>query len=105
MPLVRQQTSYSCGDAAALALLRYWKHDEYKQIPETALYRPLGTTAKDGTDPYAIAAYLDALPGLRAEVRDTTPTLAELERAIDRGDPPIVDIEAWQEARYRKTYE
>ena len=97
VPLVRQKTSYSCGDAVALALLRYWKHEEYKEVPETALYGPLGTTTKDGTDPYAIAWFLDALPGLRAEVRDTAPTLADLERAVDRGEPPIVDIEAWQD--------
>ena len=97
VPLVRQKTSYSCGDAAVLALLRYWKHQEYKQVPETALYGPLGTTARDGTEPYAMAAWLDALPGLRAEVRDTSPSLADLERAVDRGEPPIVDIEAWQD--------
>src|SRR5258708_37879407 len=51
-PLVRQKTDYSCGNVAALSLLRYWKHEEWKQVPESALYGPMGTTSQDGTDPY-----------------------------------------------------
>jgi predicted double-glycine peptidase len=96
VPLVRQQTSYSCGPASALALLRYWRHEQYKQVPEKALYGPMGTTEKDGTDPRPIAAYLTAEQGLSAEFV-TGAREEDLLRAIDRGEPPIVDLQAWQD--------
>jgi predicted double-glycine peptidase len=98
VPLVRQKTDYSCGPAAALALLRYWRHEQYKQVPETALYRPMGTTVADGTDPRPIAAYLGAEPGLSAEfvigAREE-----DLLRSLDRGEPVIVNLQAWQDVR------
>jgi predicted double-glycine peptidase len=96
VPLVQQKTDYSCGDVATLALLRYWNHEAWKEVGEKALYGPLGTTAKGGTEPQAIADFLNAQPGLSAEVQDTTPQIADLEAAVDRGEPPIVDVEAWQ---------
>jgi predicted double-glycine peptidase len=95
VPLVRQQVDYSCGDVAALALLRYWKPSEYAGVDEAALYSPLGTTESNGTEPQPIASYIDGVPGLSARLeRDAD--VSELEAAVDRGEPPIVDIQAWQ---------
>jgi predicted double-glycine peptidase len=95
VPLVRQATDYSCGDASALALLRYWRWDDYASVGEEALYAPLGTTEKDGTDPQPIAAYLNGVAGVSADYRHDA-SVDELYAAVDRGEPPIVDLQAWQ---------
>lgn len=102
VPLVRQRQSYSCGDAVTLALLRYWKSAEYRHTLESALYGPLHTTPQEGTDPQPMANFLARVPGLQAEYRAdgaSAVELADLERAVDRGDPPIVGIQAWQEVK------
>lgn len=99
VPVITQNTDYSCGDVATLALLRFWKHDEYARTDESALYGPLGTTAADGTDPRSMAAFLGGVPGLAAEFSRGTATVGELFASIDRGEPVIVDLEAWQAVR------
>jgi len=101
VPLVRQQQDFSCGDVATLAVLRYWKHAEYKNVLETALYAPLHTSRTDGTDPQPIADYLNGVDGVTAEYKtqDDGVDVRDLEEAIDRGEPAIVDIQAWQDVR------
>lgn len=99
VPLIRQKTDFSCGDVSVLAILRYWNHQKYKQVPEKALYKPLETTSRSGTEPTAMAEFLNREPGLRAELRMRTPTLQDLERAVDRGEPAIVNIQAWQDVK------
>jgi predicted double-glycine peptidase len=105
VPLVRQKTNYSCGAAAALALLRYWYDAQYRDVDEHALYGALGTTPAAGTEPQPIARFFDAEPGLAAAYVQSEPgrpvELAEVERSIDAGEPVIVDIEAWQDAAAR----
>lgn len=96
VPLVRQQTDYSCGDVAALSVLRYWQWDTWRGVAEDALYAPLSTTAANGTEPSPIAAYLNRLPGISAEYRSDV-SIDEVMAAVDRGEPPILDIEAWAE--------
>jgi predicted double-glycine peptidase len=93
---VRQRVNYSCGDVAALALLRYWDAPDYASVTETDLYAPLHTTAQDGTDPQPIVDYLKTVRGLSAELR-LGATVADLVAAIDHGEPPIVDLEAWKD--------
>jgi len=103
VPAVRQKTPYSCGDAATLGVLRFWKAAEFDAVDESALYAPLGTTPDDGTDPAPIARTIDAVRGLSAEYRQKTAktdvAIADVERAIDRGEPPIVDIQAWRDPK------
>jgi predicted double-glycine peptidase len=99
VPLVRQQTNYSCGDAAALALLRYWDATDYAATPESALYAPLQTSEEDGTDPVPIRDYLAGVAGLHADYLHDAVSDADLVAAVDRKEPPIVDIQAWQDRK------
>ena len=96
VPLVRQRVNYSCGDAAALAVLRYWDSADYASVSESTLYAPLHTTARDGTDPTPIASYFGRVRGLSAEFRLHL-RLEDLTNAIDRGEPAIVDFQAWKD--------
>src|SRR5205823_1912434 len=95
-------------DVSTLAILRYWNYEKWKGVPEKALYRPLRTTSRSGTDPAPMAGFLGREPGLQAVYRHTTPTIGDLERAVDRGEPAIVNIQAWQDvprARSLKPWE
>lgn len=97
VPLYRQQTDYSCGDASTLAVLRYWDWDHYGTTPESDLYGPLQTTEQDGTDPHPIEAFLNQQKGMSAQFKRNA-TMADLESAVDHRQPCIVDIEAWQDS-------
>jgi ABC-type bacteriocin/lantibiotic exporter with double-glycine peptidase domain len=58
---------------------------------------PLRTTETQGTEPEPIVEYLREIVGLDAEYRYGDVTLAELEKAVDAGQPPIVDLQAWRD--------
>jgi predicted double-glycine peptidase len=100
LPLVRQATDFSCGNVAALSILRYYEPDPYARTPESALYAPMSTTPEAGTEPGPIADYLSKQPVLAAHVEDSTDRkqveVTDLERAVDRGEPTIVALQAWQ---------
>ncbi len=97
VPRVKQETGYSCGPAAALSLLRFWRPEQYQGFTERDLYGALGTTEAKGTEPEPILGYLLEVAGLEAEYRTGDVTLQELERALDRGEPPVVDLQAWRD--------
>jgi len=97
VPPVKQMTNYSCGPAAALSMLRYWRWETFSRVDEGALHAPMGTTESQGTEPEPMVAYLRDVVGLDAEYRHGDVTLAELERAVDAGQPPIVDLQAWRD--------
>ncbi|MDP9034168.1 MAG: C39 family peptidase, partial [Myxococcota bacterium] len=107
VPRVKQRTNYSCGNAATLALLRYWRWDAYARLEESALYAPLRTTPARGTEPEPMAAYLRSVEGMDAQYRHGDLTVADLERAVSAGQPPIVDLQAWsdQDAPYRDVWD
>jgi predicted double-glycine peptidase len=90
LPLVRQQTGYSCGAAAMLSVLKYWRVFDGE---EKSLYPVLQTTPKDGTEPSKLAEGARSF-GLRAEWRQNL-GFADLRAALARGDTPILDIQAW----------
>ena len=103
VPHHRQEVNYSCGTSCALSLLRHWKGGKYHATREQELYRPMGTTSEDGTEPQAIEAFLNSVPGMKAEFRHGDKvTIADLEAAIDAKQPPIVDIQAWQVVESKK---
>jgi len=97
VPAVKQETDYSCGAAAALSILRLWRPGDFTEVKEQQLYPPLQTTQENGTEPEPITEYLRAVAGLDATYLHGDVTLAQLERAIDAGHPPIVDLQAWRD--------
>jgi len=106
VPVVTQRSNFSCGPAAALALLRFWRPEAYDAVEEVALYAPLETTDARGTEPEPIAELLRK-SGLEAKYRHGDVTVDDLERAVDAGEPPIVDLQAWTDhpIPYRDTWD
>jgi predicted double-glycine peptidase len=92
VPLVRQETDYSCGDAALLSVLRYFG---VEVANEQALYDPLETTEQMGTDPEPIASYA-VTRGLGVESH-TGWTVPQLRASLQAGRPTIVDLQAWRD--------
>ena len=92
LPLVEQETDYSCGPASLLSVLRYWQVFEGA---ERDLYGPLDTTPKDGTEPQKLVE-VAARYGLSAEMREGM-SVSDLSAALKRGDTVIVDFQAWRE--------
>jgi predicted double-glycine peptidase len=100
VPLVRQRTDFSCGDVSTLAVLRFFDFAKWSKVPEKALYKPLQTSSKAGTDPGPMADYLNA-QGVKAEVvTGAAATMARMERSVDDGNPVIVAIQAWQDKKH-----
>lgn len=96
VPLVRQSNPYSCGAAALEAVLRYMKAP---LLPQWLLQSVLRTSPEWGTEPSALVAYARSV-GLAARWR-TGVTLADLDRALNRGQPVIVDLQAWDDGGRR----
>jgi predicted double-glycine peptidase len=99
MPRVKQATDFSCGAAAALAVLRYWSREAFAHVEEGALYGSLQTTEARGTDPQPVAAYLERALGRPVFYRHSDVTMRDLERAVDEKAPPIIDLQAWPDSR------
>ena len=96
VPILTQRTDFSCGDVAVLSILRYWNGKKWNRVGEKKLYEPLKTSSKAGTEPTPMAKFLSREPGLKGEFKHGSPTIKDLEAAIDRGEPTIVCIQAWQ---------
>jgi len=94
---VKQRTDFSCGAAATLSLLQYWVPGAFEDALEDDLFEPLRTTEANGTEPEPIVAYLRDVVGLEASYAHGDVTLAQLERAVDAGQPPLVDLQAWRD--------
>jgi ABC-type bacteriocin/lantibiotic exporter with double-glycine peptidase domain len=94
VPFVHQTQGYSCGAAAALMLLRYWRYDSFATVHESELYTELQTTQAEGTEPEPMVALFRRI-GLDAEYRNGSVTVTDLERAVDAREPPVVDLQAW----------
>jgi hypothetical protein len=97
VPAVKQVTDFSCGAAATLSLLRLWRWETYAHVEETDLHGALQTTDAAGTEPEPMAEYLRVAAHLRAEYHHGDVTLSQLLLAVDRGEPPIVDLQAWRD--------
>jgi predicted double-glycine peptidase len=97
VPVVKQETDFSCGAAAALSLLRFWRADLYADVDETELHHALQTTNDHGTEPEPIEQYLHTAARLEASYRHGDITLDQLLAAVDAGEPPIVDLQAWRD--------
>ena len=86
----RQQKPWSCGTGALLIVARKFG---VGPSTEAELRQLLGTNATDGTPPPALVAGAKAI-GLDVEAREHM-TLPELERALIRGWPVLVCLQAW----------
>ena len=97
VPTVKQQTDFSCGAAAVLSLLRFWRWPTYAGVGEAQLYAALSTTQARGTEPEPMVEHLRSAAGLDAVYRNGDVTLAQLEAAVDAREPPILDLQAWRD--------
>ena len=98
VPLVRQQTGYSCGPAALLALLKFfgaWDGSEQQ------LYPILETSSADGTLPEALATGA-AHFGLGASV-ESDMTIARLRAVLASGRLVILEFQAWRSSEQLAT--
>ena len=93
---MKQETNYSCGAAAALAILRLWRWEDFGGVEERSLFAALETTETQGTEPEPTVEVLRR-NGLVAGYRYGDVTLAQLEAAVDAGHPPIVGLQAWRD--------
>jgi len=107
VPRVKQRTNFSCGNAAALALLRFWRWEAFARVDESSLYAPLHTTPARGTEPEPIAEFFRSVEGMDAQYRHGDLTVVDLERAVTSRQPPIVDLQAWSDhdAPYRDVWD
>jgi predicted double-glycine peptidase len=93
LPIVEQETSYSCGPAALLSILKYWQNYSGQ---EADLYAPLNTTPEDGTNPRGLVSGAQSF-GLSA-VQKEGMSIQDLRQNLSQGDTVILDIQAWDES-------
>jgi predicted double-glycine peptidase len=104
VPLVRQKEDFSCGDVSVLSVLRYYDFDKWSLMEEHALYKPMHTSSKAGTDPQPMAEFLRKA-GLEAEVKTgTDATVEQIIKSLDQGNPVITCIQAWQDKTHVKDF-
>jgi predicted double-glycine peptidase len=97
VPMVKQETDFSCGAAAVLSILRFWRWEAHARMGEAQLYAALSTTPARGTEPEPMVEHLRAAAGLDARYVHGDVTLAQLEAAVDAREPPILDLQAWRD--------
>jgi predicted double-glycine peptidase len=90
VPLVRQAKSYSCGAAALLSVLYYWRAFDGR---EDDLYAGLDTTPAEGTTPEKIVEVARSF-GLTAELRQRL-SISDLRAGLALGETVIVELQAW----------
>jgi len=91
VPLARQATPYTCGVACVQSVLGYCGYS----VRQDALADEMGTTYADGTAPQAIADALNARD-LGSHIQENM-TLDELKASIDKGQPVICAVQAWDD--------
>ena len=93
IPIVQQQTDYSCGAAALLAVLKYWQVFDGK---ESDLYKDLDTRPDYGTDPIKLADVAKNRFGLEAKYKNGSNILLDaLLKALGEHYTMILDFQAW----------
>lgn len=93
VPTVEQETDFSCGAAALLAVLRFFDVDDGRD--EGELYGELGTTPEDGTIPEKMVRAANRR-GLRANWRPSI-TVDDLRDGVADGVPVILNVQEWDE--------
>ena len=93
VPPLQQETDFSCGAAALLAVMRYF--GQGSELQEADLFDQLQTTPKNGTAPDNIVRVANKL-GLHANWR-TGIDVHDLQDALESNVPIILDIQATDE--------
>ncbi len=91
VPIVQQETHYSCGSAALAACLIYWR--VWFLNRERDLWAALGTCADSGTEAGPIAK-VARTHGLVAAYRKRQ-GVPDLRKALARGETVIIAVQAW----------
>ena len=93
VPTVTQPDEYGCGASSLQSVLYYYRvsdgdlHD---------LYKPLGTSNSNGTEPPPIVAFARNV-GLTANfVKGTSVGLTDLQSSLANRDPVMLVIQAWK---------
>jgi predicted double-glycine peptidase len=92
VPDVRQATTYTCSASALQAVFAYYGIEKR----EDELASELGVTPEDGAPPEAIVRVAMA-NGVNAILHENM-TVDDLAAEIARGQPVIVDLQAWSDA-------
>ena len=92
VPMTRQATDYTCGVAALQSILYYYG----KEFREDKLAEKLQADSTRGTQYPKIVEFVLSL-GFRVDVQ-TSMTLEDLKRQIDRRNPVMVLIQAWPDS-------
>jgi len=93
VPLVRQQTGYSCGPAVLRSVLKYFG---VWDGPEQQLYKIVHTSVEEGTLPEDLASGTRHF-GLSAVVEPLM-TIERLRLHLGLGKRVIVQLQAWRDA-------
>jgi predicted double-glycine peptidase len=92
VPMVTQPDEYSCGASSLQAILYYYRVSDGDL---KSLYKPLGTSAANGTDPPQIVDFARS-KGLTANYVETVTTLDDLRSSLKARDPVMLVIQAWR---------
>ena len=94
VPTVTQPDEYGCGAASLQAVLYYYRVSDGDLH---SLYKPLGTSASNGTEPPEILAFARTR-GLTATYREGSSVgIADLQASLWSRDPIMLVIQAWKE--------
>lgn len=97
LPVLRQNTIYSCGAASYMSVLQMFKGYDGR---EQQLYRSLGTNPRTGTEPERIVRRARQ-DGFKAELRQGL-TVKDLRSAVKQGKAVILDLQAWRDPHQKK---
>jgi predicted double-glycine peptidase len=98
VPVIEQETNYSCGAAALTAVLKYW---QVFSGTEKDLYEDLKTHPENGTHPKRIELVAKKF-GLEAELK-TNLQILDLRKILKEGYIAIVNIQAWSDGKTQST--
>jgi 8-oxo-dGTP pyrophosphatase MutT (NUDIX family)/predicted double-glycine peptidase len=96
VPVVSQDTNYTCGPAALRAVLKFYGIE----VSEERLVEQLQATAEAGTTPRDLERVAREEYGLDVEARENM-GLERLRDAINDGRPVIIAIQAWYSQDYQ----
>jgi len=95
VPIIQQSSNFSCGSAALLACLHYWRGENIGIDHEADLWKPLDISAAAGTEPESMVAVANRF-GLYA-THMLGMTVEQLRVLLSRGYTVILCLQAWKQ--------